>query len=171
MSVDWLDILPNSSTVTNLQTNVLDNERELYYSEILYEYFSGKFSIWLKNHMQNAHMCTRRSKRRCMQGVMISFKYNNDTYNRFFQSFDFIIPVTELLVDLIDIKWWHIYLKSVSDFNVIYTTVIAKIKWMPRSLFYVIPRYVTMDYEKWHTSLLLTQCEDIRAFEVQNHVN
>ena len=55
-----------------------------------------------------------------MQGVMISFKYNNDTYNRFFQSFDFIIPVTELLVDLIDIKWWHIYLKSVSDFNVMY---------------------------------------------------
>ena len=120
MSVDWLDILANSSTVTNLQTNVLDNERELYYSEILYEYFPGKFSIWLKNHMQNADMCTRRSKRRCMQGVMISFKYNNDTYNRFFQSFDFIIPVTELLVDLIDIKWWHIYLKSVSDFNVMY---------------------------------------------------
>ena len=28
------------------------------------------------------------------------------------------------------------------------TTVIAKIKGMPRSLFYVIPRYVTMDYEK-----------------------
>ena len=28
------------------------------------------------------------------------------------------------------------------------TTVIAKIKEMPRSLFYVIPCYVTMDYEK-----------------------
>ena len=28
------------------------------------------------------------------------------------------------------------------------TTVIAKIKGMPRSLFYVIPRYVTVDYEK-----------------------
>ena len=83
-----------------------------------------------------------------MQGVMISFKYNNDTHNIFFQSFDFIIPVTKLLVDLTDIKWWHIYLKSVSDFNVISTTVIAKIKGMPRSLFYVIPRYVTMDYEK-----------------------
>ena len=28
------------------------------------------------------------------------------------------------------------------------TTVIAKIEGMPRSLFYVIPRYVTMDHEK-----------------------
>ena len=28
-----------------------------------------------------------------------------------------------------------------------------------------------MDYEKWYTSLLLTQCEEIRAFEVQIHVN
>ena len=51
------------------------------------------------------------------------------------------------------------------------TTVIAKIKEMSRSLVYDIPCYVTMDYEKWYTSLLLTQCEEIRAFEVQNHVN
>ena len=50
------------------------------------------------------------------------------------------------------------------------TTVIAKIKGMPRSLFYVIPRYVTMDYDKLYTSLLLTQYEEIRAFEVQDHV-
>ena len=28
-----------------------------------------------------------------------------------------------------------------------------------------------MDYEKLYTSLLLNQCEEIRAFEVQNHVN
>ena len=28
-----------------------------------------------------------------------------------------------------------------------------------------------MDYEKWYTYLLLKQCEEIRAFEVQNHVN
>ena len=28
------------------------------------------------------------------------------------------------------------------------TTVIAKIKEMPRSLFYVIPHYITMDYER-----------------------
>ena len=52
-----------------------------------------------------------------------------------------------------------------------YTTVIAKIKGMPWSLFYDIPSYVTMDYEKWHTFFLLTQCEEIHAFEVQNHVN
>ena len=53
------------------------------------------------------------------------------------------------------------------------TTVIAKIKGMPRSLFYdtPVPCYVTMDYEKWYTALLLTQCEEIRAFEVQNHDN
>ena len=36
------------------------------------------------------------------------------------------------------------------------TTVIAKIKEMLRSLFYDIPCYVTMDYEKWYSSLLLT---------------
>ena len=29
--------------------------------------------------------------------------------------------------------------------------------------------YVTMDYEKWFTSILLTQCEEICTFEVQNH--
>ena len=34
----------------------------------------------------------------------------------------------------------------------------------------IILRY-TMDYEKWYTSLLLTQCEEIRAFEIQNHAN
>ena len=51
------------------------------------------------------------------------------------------------------------------------TTVIAKIKGMPRSFFYDIPCYVIMDYEKWYTSILLTQCEEIRAFEVQNHAN
>ena len=50
------------------------------------------------------------------------------------------------------------------------TTVIAKIKRMPRSLFYVIPRYVTMDYEKCK-HINVKKCEDIRAFEVQNHVN
>ena len=33
-------------------------------------------------------------------------------------------------------------------FKMYSTTVIAKIKEMPRSLFYVIPRYVTMDFEK-----------------------
>ena len=42
-----------------------------------------------------------------------------------------------------------------------------KIKEMPRSLFYVIPRYVTMDYEKRYKFLLLTQCGEIRAFEDQ----
>ena len=31
--------------------------------------------------------------------------------------------------------------------------------------------YVTMDYEKWYTSLLLTHYGVIRAFEDQNHVN
>ena len=28
-----------------------------------------------------------------------------------------------------------------------------------------------MDYEKWYTSILLTQCEVFPAFEVQNHAN
>ena len=43
---------------------------------------------------------------------------------------------------------------------------------MPLSLFNDIqPCYVTMDYEKWYTSLLLTQCEEIRKFEIQNHIN
>ena len=28
-----------------------------------------------------------------------------------------------------------------------------------------------MDYEKWYISFLWTQSEEIRAFEVQNHVN
>ena len=32
--------------------------------------------------------------------------------------------------------------------KIYYTTVIAKIKEMPLSLFYVIPRFVSMDYEK-----------------------
>ena len=50
--------------------------------------------------------------------------------------------------------------------NTYSTTVIAKIKGMPRSLFYDIPCYVTMDYERW----LLTR-EEICAFEAQNHAN
>ena len=36
------------------------------------------------------------------------------------------------------------------------TTVIGKIKEMPQSLFYHIQCYITMDYNKWYTSLLLT---------------
>ena len=51
------------------------------------------------------------------------------------------------------------------------TTVIAKIKEMLRSLFYDILYYITMDYEKRYTPLLLAQCEKICAFETQNHVN
>ena len=47
--------------------------------------------------------------------------------------------------------------------------VIAKIKDLPRSFFYDIPRYVkwTLCYELsfWHT------VEQIRGFEIQNHVN
>ena len=35
------------------------------------------------------------------------------------------------------------------------TTVIGKIREMPRSLFYNILCYVTMDYKKWYVSLLL----------------
>ena len=34
------------------------------------------------------------------------------------------------------------------NINLYSTTVIAKIKGMPRSLFYIIPHYITMDYEK-----------------------
>ena len=41
-----------------------------------------------------------------------------------------------------------IFIKGLSKEIYNSTTVIAKIKGMPRSLFYVIPRYVTMDYEK-----------------------
>ena len=52
--------------------------------------------------------------------------------------------------------------------NTYSTTVIAKIKGMPRSLFYDIPCYVTMIYENLYTSYCLTKYEDI---EVQNHVN
>ena len=37
-------------------------------------------------------------------------------------------------------------------------------------IFYVIPRYVTMEYGKWYKSFLLTQCNEVRAFEVQNRV-
>ena len=47
------------------------------------------------------------------------------------------------------------------------TTVIAKIKGISWSLFYDIPCYVTMDYEKLCTSLLLTQCEEISSFLFQ----
>ena len=51
-----------------------------------------------------------------------------------------------------------IYVKQNTEKKILYsTTVIAKIKGMPRSLFYDIPCHVTMDYEKWCTSLLLTQ--------------
>ena len=28
-----------------------------------------------------------------------------------------------------------------------------------------------MDYEKWYKYLLLRQCEEIRAFEVQNNID
>ena len=54
-----------------------------------------------------------------------------------------------------------------------FTTVIGKNKEIPWSLFYDISCYVTVDYQKWYryTSLLLTQCEEIRAFDVQTHVN
>ena len=37
-------------------------------------------------------------------------------------------------------------------------TVLAKIKEMPRSYFYDIPCFATMDYEKLHTSILFTKC-------------
>ena len=41
-----------------------------------------------------------------------------------------------------------------------------KIKEMPRSLFYDIPCYVTMDYERWYTSRApFDTCEEIRVFE------
>ena len=74
--------------------------------------------------------------------------------------------------------WWFLdwkkytqQIKNQTNVNMYSTTVIAKIKGMPRSLFYVIPRFVTMDYEKWYTSLLLTQCGEICAFEAQNQVS
>ena len=51
------------------------------------------------------------------------------------------------------------------------TTVIEKIIVMPKSLFYVLPCYVTMGYEKWDTTVLKAQCEKICAFEMQNNVN
>ena len=47
----------------------------------------------------------------------------------------------------------------------------CKDQWNAAVIIYVIPRYVTMGYEKWYTSLLLKQCEEICAFEVQNHAN
>ena len=50
-------------------------------------------------------------------------------------------------------------------------TVIAKIKAMPRSLFYDMQCYVTMIYERYYTPLLLAQREKKRAFESQNRVN
>ena len=55
--------------------------------------------------------------------------------------------------------------------NVHSATAIAKIKEMSQSLFYDIPGYITMDYEKWYICLLLAQCEVIYVFEIQNHVN
>ena len=39
------------------------------------------------------------------------------------------------------------------------------------ALFYDIPRSVTMGYEKWYTSLLMAQSEEICAFLVPNNVN
>ena len=51
------------------------------------------------------------------------------------------------------------------------TTVIAMIKWMLQSLLYDIACSVTIDFEKLYTFILLAQIEEIRAFEVQNHVN
>ena len=43
---------------------------------------------------------------------------------------------------------WEKKYGSILKFIYNSTMVIAKIKGMPRSLFYVIPPYVTMDYEK-----------------------
>ena len=43
---------------------------------------------------------------------------------------------------------WEKNYGSIVKFIYNSTMVIAKIKGMPRSLFYVIPPYVTMDYEK-----------------------
>ena len=45
------------------------------------------------------------------------------------------------------------------------------IKGMLRSLLCDIACSVKMDFEKSYTSILLTQIGEIRAFEVQNHVN
>ena len=50
---------------------------------------------------------------------------------------------------------------------IILLRILKKIKGMPRSLFYDILCYLTMDYEKWFTSILLIQCEEIPAFEIQ----
>ena len=52
----------------------------------------------------------------------------------------------------------------------ILTLVIAKIKEKSESLFYGIPRYVTMDSNKWYPSLLLYNVKKIRAFEIQSNV-
>ena len=51
--------------------------------------------------------------------------------------------------------------------------VFAKIKEMLRSFVYDIhvPQYVTMGFEKWYTSFLFAQCEEICEFEIQNHAN
>ena len=64
--------------------------------------------------------------------------------------------------------WWLEMMQLIMQNS---TTVIEKIKEMPRSLFYYIPCYVTIGYEKWYTTLLWAQCEKICAFEIQNHVN
>ena len=54
-------------------------------------------------------------------------------------------------------KAWAAIL-NVSIYNS--TTIIPNIKEMLRSLFYDIICYVTMDYRKWFTSLLLTQMKN-----------
>ena len=68
----------------------------------------------------------------------------------------------------------HINIKfNVQIFRNIYnaTTVIAKITEKPRSLFYDIPCFVTMGFEKLYISLLVAQCKEICAFEILNHVD
>ena len=46
------------------------------------------------------------------------------------------------------------------------TTVIAKIKGMPRSLFYDTPCYVAIDYDKWYTSFLLKR--SVHLFKIMS---
>ena len=61
--------------------------------------------------------------------------------------------------------------ENYSYYNSYSTTVLKIIKEMPQSLLYDIPCYFVLGYEKWYTSILLALCGEIRAFEVQDHVN
>ena len=66
-----------------------------------------------------------------------------------------------------EVRWiWVFWVQKANS-----TAFIAKIKEMPRSLFYDIPCYVTMGYKKWNTPLRWAQCEKLSAFETQSHVN